>query len=87
MIPPPAEPERIKIMRHTFLKVDPELDEEFEGFLSYMGITFEVKEDDGEIEWPLVEYEGNPQAIKSMLSSRFGMGDSDMEEEYPQLFS
>jgi len=86
MIPPPREPVRVKIMRPTFLRIDPEMDKEFEEFLSFMGITFEVKENE-DIEWPLVEYEGNPNDLRSMLSSRFGMGDSEIQEEYPQLFS
>jgi hypothetical protein len=51
-----------------------------------MEITFEVKENE-DIEWPLVEYEGSPNDLRSMLSSRFGMGDSEIQEEYPQLFS
>ncbi len=86
MIPPPREPIRVKIERLTFLKIDPETDKEFEEFLSFMEISFVVKENEG-IEWPLVEYEGNPNDLRSMLVSRFGMGDSEIQEEYPQLFS
>ena len=86
MIPPPREPKKEKIVRETFFGADPQIDKEFEEFLSFMEITFEVKESE-DIQWPLVEYEGNSNDLKSMLSSRFGMSDSEIEGEYPQLFS
>jgi hypothetical protein len=86
MIPPPKEPKKVKISRPTFLRVDPEVDKEFEEFLTFMEISFGVKEEE-EGEWPLVEYEGIPNDLRSMLSSRFGMTDSEIQEEYPQLFS
>lgn len=86
MIPSPKDPIKVKIVRPTFLRVDPEIDKEFEEFLSFMEISFSVTEEE-DIEWPLVEYEGNPQGLISMLSSRFGMGDDEIKSEYPQLFS
>ena len=86
MIPPPRDPKKEKISRATFMGVDPQMDKEFKEFLEFMVISFEVGEE-GEGEWPLVEYEGNPNDLKSMLSSRFGMSDSEIQEEYPQLFS
>lgn len=84
MIPPPIEPKREKISKLTFMGRDPEMDQEFKGFLEFMDISFSIKE---EGEWPLVEYEGNPYDLKGMLTSRFGMDESEIQEEYPQLFS
>lgn len=86
MIPPPIEPKKYKISRITFMGEDPEMDKEFKEFLEFMDISFAVKEGE-EGEWPLVEYEGNFYDLSSMLSSRFGMEDSEIKEEYPQLFS
>jgi len=89
MIPSPKEPQKVKIVKTTFLKVDPEVDKEFEEFLGFMEISFSVKETDGtkDSEWPLVEYEGLPHDIVSMLGSRFGMSKEEIIIEYPQLFS
>ena len=86
MIPSPKEPTRIKIERPTFLGVDPKLDDEFKEFLTFMEISFVVK-DSEDVEWPLVEYEGISQDIISMLDSRFGMSKEEIISEYPQLFS
>lgn len=86
MIPSPKEPQKVKITKATFLKIDPEMDKEFEEFLGFMEISFVVKESE-DIEWPLVEYEGLPHDIVSMLDSRFGMGKEEIRTEYPQLFS
>ncbi len=84
MIPPPKEPKKEKIERLTFMGVDPEMDKEFQDFLSFMEISYSIKEKG---EWPLVQYEGNPYDIKGMLVSRFGMTEGEILEEYPQLFS
>ena len=46
-----------------------------------------VVREEEEGEWPVVEYEGNPYDISTMLASRFGMDESEIKEEYPQLFS
>ena len=86
MIPSPKEPKKVKIEKMTFLKVDPELDKEFEEFLEFMEISFVVKGVE-DTEWPLVEYEGLPHDIVSMLDSRFGMSKEEIKGEYPQLFS
>ena len=86
MIPSPKEPQKVKIVKTTFLKVDPEVDKEFEEFLGFMEISFVVKESE-DSEWPLVEYEGLPHDIVSMLDSRFGMSREEIKDEYPQLFS
>lgn len=86
MIPSPKEPQKVKIVKTTFLKVDPEVDKEFEEFLGFMEISFVVKESE-DSEWPLVEYEGLPHDIVSMLDSRFGMSKEEIIIEYPQLFS
>lgn len=86
MIPPPIEPKKVKISRPTFIGVDPDIDKEFKEFLDFMVISFEIKEEE-EGEWPVVEYEGNPYDISNMLASRFGMSDTEIKEEYPQLFS
>jgi hypothetical protein len=86
MIASPKEPQKVKIEKMTFLKVDPELDKEFEEFLEFMEISFVVKGVEG-TEWPLVEYEGLPHDIVSMLDSRFGMSKEEIKGEYPQLFS
>jgi hypothetical protein len=86
MIPSPKEPQKVKIVKTTFLKVDPEVDKEFEEFLGFMEISFAVKETENN-EWPLVEYEGLPHDIVSMLGSRFGMSREEIKDEYPQLFS
>jgi len=86
MIASPKEPQKVKIEKMTFLKVDPELDKEFEGFLAFMEISFVVKGDE-DTEWPLVEYEGLPHDIVSMLDSRFGMSKEEIKGEWPQLFS
>lgn len=86
MIPSPKEPQKVKIEKMTFLKVDLEVDKEFEEFLGFMEISFVVKESEGS-EWPLVEYEGLPHDIVSMLDSRFGMSREEIKDEYPQLFS
>lgn len=86
MIPSPKEPQKVKIVKTTFLKVDLEVDKEFEEFLGFMEISFEVKESE-DSEWPLVEYEGLPHDIVSMLGSRFGMSKEEIKDEYPQLFS
>jgi hypothetical protein len=86
MIASPKEPQKVKIEKMTFLKVDPELDKEFEEFLAFMEISFVVKGVEG-TEWPLVEYEGLPHDIVSMLDSRFGMSKEEIKGEYPQLFS
>jgi len=86
MIPSPKEPQKVKIVKTTFLKVDLEVDKEFEEFLGFMEISFKVKESE-DSEWPLVEYEGLPHDIVSMLGSRFGMSKEEIKDEYPQLFS
>jgi hypothetical protein len=86
MIASPKEPQKVKIEKMTFLKVDPELDKEFEEFLAFMEISFVVKGVE-DTEWPLVEYEGLPHDIVSMLDSRFGMSKEEIKGEYPQLFS
>ena len=86
MIPSPIEPKKYKIPRTTFMGKDPEADKEFEEFLRFMEISFVVKEGE-EGEWPLVEYEGLPHDIVSMLDSRFGMSKEEIIIEYPQLFS
>lgn len=86
MIPSPKEPQKVKIVKTTFLKVDLEVDKEFEEFLGFMEISFVVKESE-DSEWPLVEYEGLPHDIVSMLGSRFGMSKEEIKDEYPQLFS
>ena len=86
MIPSPKEPQKVKIVKTTFLKVDLEVDKEFEEFLGFMEISFVVKESE-DSEWPLVEYEGLPHDIVSMLDSRFGMSKEEIKDEYPQLFS
>ena len=86
MIASPKEPQKVKIEKMTFLKVDPDLDKEFEEFLAFMEISFVVKGVEG-TEWPLVEYEGLPHDIVSMLDSRFGMSKEEIKGEYPQLFS
>jgi hypothetical protein len=86
MIASPKEPQKVKIEKMTFLKVDPELDKEFEEFLAFMEISFVVKVVE-DTEWPLVEYEGLPHDIVSMLDSRFGMSKEEIKGEYPQLFS
>jgi hypothetical protein len=86
MIASPKEPQKVKIEKMTFLKVDPELDKEFEEFLEFMEISFVVKGVE-DTEWPLVEYEGLPHDIVSMLDSRFGMSKEEIKGEYPQLFS
>jgi len=86
MIPSPKEPQKVKIVKTTFLKVDLEVDKEFEEFLGFMEISFEVKESE-DSEWPLVEYGGLPHDIVSMLGSRFGMSKEEIKDEYPQLFS
>lgn len=85
MIPPPKEPKKEKVERTTFFGVNPQADEEFKGFLEFLEISFRIKGEDGE--WPIVEYEGNPHDIVTMLASRFGMEESEIQEEYPQLFS
>ena len=85
MIESPKVPKKVKIEKMTFLKVDPETDKEFEEFLGFMEISFAVKESE-DSEWPLVEYEGLPHDIVSMLDSRFGMSKEEIKEEYPQLF-
>lgn len=87
MIPPPVEPIKVKIVRSTFLRENEDSDKEFFEYLEFMGIDYEIKEDDNDIEWPLVEYEGTPYDLKAMLSSRFGMEGSEIKGEYPQLFS
>ena len=86
MIASPKEPQKVKIEKMTFLKVDPDLDKEFEEFLAFMEISFVVKVVE-DTEWPLVEYEGLPHDIVSMLDSRFGMSKEEIKGEYPQLFS
>jgi len=86
MIPPPIEPKKAKISRLTFMGVDPDMDKEFKEFLKFMEISFLVKEGE-EGECPLVEYEGLPHDIVSMLDSRFGLAKEEIKEEYPQLFS
>ena len=86
MIASPKEPQKVKIEKMTFLKVDPELDKEFEEFLAFMEISFVVKGVE-DTEWPLVEYEGLPHDIVSMLDSRFGMSKEEIKGEWPQLFS
>ena len=85
MIESPKVPKKVKIEKMTFLKVDPETDKEFEEFLGFMEISFAVKESE-DSEWPLVEYEGLPHDIVSMLDSRFGMSKEEIKGEYPQLF-
>jgi len=86
MIESPKVPKKVKIEKMTFLKVDPGADKEFEEFLGFMEISFVVKESE-DSEWPLVEYEGLPHDIVSMLGSRFGMSKEEIKGEYPQLFS
>jgi hypothetical protein len=85
MIPPPKDPLKVKISRSTFMGQDPKSDEEFKEFLEYLNVEMSILESEGE--WPLVEYEGHPYDIKNVLLSRFGMSESEMKEEYPQLFS
>ena len=87
MIPPPSEPIKIKIVRSTFLGENENLDKEFFEYLEFMGISHSVAGPEEDIEWPLVEYEGTPHDLKTMLSSRFGMDLESMKEEYPELFS
>jgi hypothetical protein len=86
MIPPPRDPKKVKISRPTFIGVDEEIDKEFKEFLEFLEISMELREEE-EGEWPVVEYEGNPYDISTMLASRFGMDESEIKEEYPQLFS
>lgn len=85
MIPPPIEPIKIKIVRSTFLGENEDSDREFFEYLEFVGISFEIQ-DQEDIEWPLVEYEGTPYDLKQMLSSRFGMDSEEISQEYPQLF-
>ena len=87
MIPPPLEPIKIKIVRSTFLGENEQSDKEFFEYLEFTGITHSIIEAGEDIEWPLVEYEGTPYDLKSMLSSRFGMDMDSIREEYPQLIS
>lgn len=86
MIPPPKDPRKVKISRATFIGVDEGTDKEFREFLEFLEISLVVKEEE-EGEWPIVEYEGNPYDLSTMLASRFGMSNTEIQEEYPQLFS
>jgi hypothetical protein len=84
MIPPPKTPKRVKISKTTFLGEDPQMDKEFLNYLEYLEIENKIVESSSE--WPVVEYEGSPYDLKNMLDSRFGMSQSEIREEFPQLF-